>query len=245
MKIAVVSGASYGLGKALSEKLLKEDFKVYGISRTDPKLSNSQFIWIKADLALSKEITMLSEKIIEEKIDVLVNNAGTCFLRKTLEYTDDDFEKMFSLNFRSPIKLATVLFSKLRNGLIINISSISDRYPDSDYGLYGSTKTALNLFFETMATENVNTKIVNLLPSYIDTPLQHKLSDNKTFDWQQCMSVDEVAESVVYIVSHKNEVSSGSRIIIIKNAFEDNNYNPEDLWVYTTSDKTMKKLRNK
>ena len=185
MKIAVVSGASHGLGKKISEKLLEKNFKVYGISRTDPKFSNSQFSWIKLDLTDSAEIAAIPEKIIEEKIDLLVNNAGTALLRKTLDYTDDDFEKTFGLNFKSPIKLTTVLFQKLKGGLIINISSISDRYPDPDYGLYGSSKAALNLFFETMATENREVKIINLLPSYIDTPLQHQLNDDKSFDWKQ------------------------------------------------------------
>jgi hypothetical protein len=96
-----------------------------------------------------------------------------------------------------------------------------------------------------MAAENPQVKIVNLLPSYIDTPLQHKLSDtNKSFDWKQCMNVDDVAESVTSIISHIKEVSSGSRVIIIKNALEDNNYNPETLWVYTTSDKIIRKIKN-
>lgn len=242
MKIAVVSGASYGLGKAISEKLLQEDFKVYGISRSYPKLSNPLFVWIKADLAASTEITKIPKKIIEGRIDILVNNAGTAFLSKTLEYTDEDFEKMFALNFKSPIKLTSILFPKLKKGLIINISSISDRYPDPDYGLYGSSKAALNLFFETMAVENSDTKIVNILPSYIDTPLQHKLNDNNNFEWKLCMSVDEVAESVISIVSHKDEVDSGSRVIVIKDAFKDSKYNPENLWVYTTSNNKIQKI---
>lgn len=242
MKIAVVSGASYGLGENISEKLLQTGYKVYGISRTEPKLNSQQFIWIKADLTLSDQLATIPKKITEDKIDVLVNNAGTCFLKKTLEYKDDDFEKMFSLNFKSPIKLSTILFPKLKGGLILNISSISDRFPDPNYGLYGSSKTALNLFFETMAAENTQVKIVNLLPSYIDTPLQHKLSDNTVFDWKQCMKVHEVAESLISIISHIADVSSGSRVIIIKNALEDSNYNPETLWVYTTSDKIMRKI---
>ena len=245
MKIAVVSGTSYGLGENISEKLLQVGYKVYGISRTEPKLNNRQFIWIKADLTLSDQIATIPKKITEGKIDVLVNNAGTCFFKKTLEYKDNDFEKMFSLNFKAPIKLSTILFSKLKGGLILNISSISDRYPDPDFGLYGSSKTALNLFFETMATENAQVKIVNLLPSYIDTPLQHKLRDNAIFDWKQCMSVDEVSSSVISLISQIANISSGSRVIIIKDELEDKNYNPETLWVYTTSDKKMRKIENK
>jgi len=50
MKTAVVTGASYGLGKSIAEMLLANGFKVYGVSRTDPPIKNKDFIWLKVDL---------------------------------------------------------------------------------------------------------------------------------------------------------------------------------------------------
>ncbi len=242
-QVALITGVSYGLGKSISEKLLANDFKVYGVSRTDPYINDSKFSWIQADLCDSKDIQNIYLKIKETKIDVLVNNAGTAFEKLALEYNDQDFDKVFNLNFKAPIKLTQALLPKLSRGLIINVSSISDRYPDPMYGLYASTKAALNIFFETIATENKNLIVVNLLPNYIDTPLQHKVSDShKDFDWNMPMKTNDVAEIVPYLINHKENLESGSRIIIVSKAMGERGKNPEKLWIYTIDDKQMKKV---
>lgn len=243
-KIAVVTGASYGLGEAICKKLLENDFKVYGISRTSPNIENPQFVWLKADLTDSSNITSIPLSISERNIDLLVNNAGTAFEKLALDFTDDDFEKMYTLNFKSPIKLTKVLFPKLSHGLIINISSISDRYPDPMYALYGSTKAALNIYFETIAEENKRVKVINLLPSYIDTPLQHKVSDvHKEFDWKITMQPDQVAEVVPYIVANEKEIETASRILVVSTDMGDKTKNPEKLFVYTVDNHKMKKVK--
>ncbi len=199
-KTAVVTGASYGLGEAISAKLLELGYKVYGVSRTPLKLESSNLVWIKADLLDDSELASISTQIKESSIDLLVNNVGTAFLQKTLDYTDADFEKMFALNFKVHVKITKLLFSRLAGGLILNTSSLSDRYPDSKWGLYGSSKAALNLFFETMAVENDQVKIINLLPSYVDTPLQHALHDQSSFDWDLCMTSAAVADAVGSVI---------------------------------------------
>lgn len=242
-KIAIITGVSYGLGEAISEKLLKLGFKVYGISRTQPTLQNDQFIWIKADLLNDSELNSIPEQVSEQKIDLLVNNAGTAFLRKTLEYTDEDFEKMFSLNFKIHAKITKLLFSKLQGGLIINISSLGDRYPDSMWGLYGSSKAALNMFFETMAEENKEVKIINVLPTYVDTPMQHDLHDGTDFDWNLCMKPEDVANAIEYAIENLEKIETGSRVIVDKNVEQSEEYHPEKLWVYFAANKEMKKIR--
>ena len=72
MKIAVITGSSYGLGLSITKLLLSNDFKVYGISRSEPPIKNSNFVWIKADLLNDNDLKNVSDKIKEEKIDLLV-----------------------------------------------------------------------------------------------------------------------------------------------------------------------------
>lgn len=244
MKIAVVTGTSYGLGKSICEELLKNDFKVYGISRTKPPLNHIQFAWIKADLTNTSDINFIGTSIQEDHIDLLVNNAGHVFPLKTLDYTDDDFETMFGLNFKAPIKITCELFPKLDKGLIINISSDSDRFPDPDLALYGSSKAALNIFFETMAAENKNVKIINVLPTYIDTPFLRTFISDEDFDWKKSMKPEDVAEALLGVIKNKNTIESGSRIMIIKQEHADGIYNPEKLWIYTTKNKKFIKAKS-
>ena len=242
-KVAVVTGASYGLGEAICKKLLANKWKVYGISRTPPFVKDPQLIWLKTDLTNSQDIKAIGVAIKERTVNLLVNNAGTAFEKLTLEFTDEDFEKMFRLNFISPIKLTCSLFPKLSDGMIINISSISDRYPDPLFGLYGSSKAALNIYFETLAAENKNVKVINVLPNYIDTPLQHKVNDiHKEFDWNMSMRVDEAADIVPYLVMNHERIESGSRVIVVSSAMGDMSKNPEKLWVYTVNKNKLEKV---
>src|SRR3990167_1142128 len=128
MKIAIVTGASYGLGKSIAEMLLKNDFKVYGVSRTDAKIKNENFVWIKADLLKDESFDLIKFSIIESKIDVLFNNAGVVYAENSLELKDETFANTFGLNLIAPIKLTSVLKNKLKGSVIINISSTSDRF---------------------------------------------------------------------------------------------------------------------
>src|SRR3972149_10738969 len=116
MKIAVVTGISYGLGKSICEVLLKNSFKVYGISRTDPSIENNNFIWIKADLYNDSDIKNLVDKIDEKKLDLLVNNAGTHIEEPALNFSQENFHKIFDLNFIAPILITKTLSKKLENG---------------------------------------------------------------------------------------------------------------------------------
>lgn len=242
-KTALITGASYGLGAAISNKLLMLGYKVYGVSRTKPSIDNESFVWIKADLLENSELNAIPKHIDESSLDLLINNAGVCFLKETLEYTDEDFDKMFNLNFKIHAKVTKLLFDKLTNGLIINISSLADRYPDPTWALYSSSKAALNMFFETMAQENKQVKIINILPSYVNTPMQHQIHDNTDFDWSQCMLPEDIAKAIGTVLSKSQEIESGSRVIVEKQINEDEQYISEKLWTYSVTQNELTYIR--
>lgn len=246
MKIAVVTGSSYGLGLSISKLLLDNDFKVYGVSRSEPSIKNSNFVWIKTDLLNDNDLKNTIDKIKEEEIDLLVNNAGTAILESSLNLIDKNFDLTFGLNFKAPIKLTCLLKDKLESGLIINISSNSDRFAQKDYGLYSASKAALNIYFDTVAVENKNIKILNLLPSYIDTPLQHKLNDNGNdieFTWDMAMDSDKVAKSILKLFENKDNYPTSSKIMVVSNKLIDDTEDPEKLWYYNVDTEEFIKLK--
>ena len=242
-KFAVVTGASYGLGLAVVQNLLDGGFKVIGISRTKPKINNSDFEWIKVDLTNEVDIISLSNKIKADNISLLVNNAGTAILENALGFSEDSFNKTFCLNFKAPIKVTSVLSNKLQNGLIINVSSPSDRFAEKLYGLYCASKTALNIYFDAIGLENPKIKIFNLLPSYINTPLQHKLNDDKDFSWDEAMRTEQVADCVLYMFNNQQKFVSGTRVIVISDKLKSDIEDPEKLWFYNVDTKEIKKLK--
>ncbi len=240
-KVAVVSGASYGIGAAITRLLLRKDFKVYGISRTLAKIDDPRYLWIKADLTNQTEIGAIPVQIKEKSINLLVNNVGTAIHEDVLKYSDENFEKIFGLNFKAPIKLTLALYPKLANGLIINISSLSDRFPD---GLYSSSKAALNHYFEAIATEDKSLRVINLLPSYVDTPLLRSLhKDDKDFSWESVNSSEQIAEFVGYVIDNPTRIESGSRVVVVSSAQDDGDYDPEKLWLFITDQKKLTRLK--
>lgn len=243
MKTAIVTGTSYGLGESIASMLLKNNFKVYGVSRSEPKIKNENFVWIKADLLKEESYDLISSSVSEEKIDVLVNNAGTAFLTQSSKFTEEAYEKMFGLNFKAPIKLTTRLLKKYIVSLIVNISSVSDRFTDKDWALYSASKAALNIYFEGIADEYKSIKVVNLLPSYIETPLQHKISDNTNFNWSAAMSTNSVSESIWYIVENIGDIPNCPKVIVVNNELIEDIEDPEKLYYYNVDTKEFKKLK--
>jgi len=242
MKVAVVTGASSGIGKAVASSFLDKNFKVYGISRRDPGVNDPKFNWIKLDLTDSHQISSLSEVIKEEKIDVLINSAGTAVNVKALKFPQDDFEKTFDLNFRAPVLVIGELISKLNNGLVINISSLSDRIPEAGFALYCASKAALNMYFDVIAIERKELKVVNLLPDYVDTPLLRSLADD-SFKWNETIKSTQIAELIMNLSLNSSQISSGARIAVINDALKDSLNYKEDLWVYNADQKSLQKIK--
>lgn len=243
MKTAVVTGSSYGIGYSVTSKLLDEGYKVYGISRSETKIDNDNFVWLKCDLYNQDEIKESTKLIKEEKIELLINNAGTHFEERGSDFSTDSFKKMFDLNFVSPILLSKYLVNKLEAGSIINISSTSDRFAEAGSGLYCASKSALNMFFEAFSMENSRIKVIHLLPNYVDTPLQRSMKHDVNFDWGQCVSSDNVADTIIKIMKDEIDLETNTKVIVLNNESLDAIEDPEKLYCFNVDTKEVKKLK--
>ena len=244
MKTAIVTGSSSGIGREISRTLLGMGFKVYGISKTICEFNDPNFVWIGADLTDSDEFKRISKIISEDVIDVIINDAGIAFELDSLSFSEDDFKKIFDINFKAPILLTQEFKSKIRGGTIINISSVSDRLVGEGYALYCSSKAALNIYFDVVALEEKNVNFISILPSYVDTPLLHKLQEgNKDFDWNATIKSQEIAEFIKEIINHKKEALNGARIIIVSEALKEDFEYIENLWGYNVTTKELTKLK--
>lgn len=241
-KIAVVTGSSYGLGLSITKLLLSNDFKVYGISRSKPKIIDKNFVYIKADLLVDKSYEIIKSVVVEERIDLLVNNAGVVFAEKALEFTQTIFDKTFGLNLIVPIRLTSILKRKLKNGIVVNISSTSDRFAEDRIGMYCASKSALDIYFDAVAIENKDIKVLNILPVYIDTPMLKDISEKLKFSTDGATKSEKVAEVSMEIINRSNDFESGSRIMILSDKTLDEATNPEKLWYYNIDTREFKKV---
>ena len=166
-KVAVVTGGSRDIGRAISIKLAKEGARVvvnYNNSESGAKATvdeiksmGGEAIVVKADISKLDDIKKLKEKTVEafgDKVDILVNNTGGLFARKSLQELDESFYNLvMNVNFKSTVFVMQAFEPLMGKGAsIINISSQAAR--DGGGGgssLYASSKGAVSTFTRSMA----------------------------------------------------------------------------------------------
>lgn len=242
MKSAVITGTSSGIGKVAAVQLLNKGWKVYGLSRSKPDIDHNSFVWLECDLAKSDTIATLLEQIDEPTINLVVSNAGVAFEEPATAATRLSYEKMFSVNVLAPMLLVNHLRDKIVNATIISVSSVSDRLVEKDFALYCSSKAANTRYFEALADELTDAKVVNLLPDYVDTPMLRELQEGRDFDWQSTIKVEDVAKLIVDIASNNLSVGSGSNIIIVTDGLTEDFVSREKLYGFNTDTGKLIKL---
>jgi NAD(P)-dependent dehydrogenase (short-subunit alcohol dehydrogenase family) len=241
MKVAVVTGASKGIGEGVIRSLLRDDWMVYGLSRTKPAFEDDRFRWIKCDLQLPEEIgTSLSQ--ITEPVDFLLSNAGVAFEEPATAVTQDSFARMYSVNVLAPMLMVAALKEQITKATIVSVSSVSDRIVEKDFVLYGSSKAANTRFFNTLAAELTDAKVYVLLPDYVDTPMLRKLQGTKSFDWSQTLQVEDVAKLTLDLAAGRQRVESGSNIIVINEQMRKDLEPTEKLYGYNADTGELTKL---
>ncbi|MDA9713431.1 SDR family oxidoreductase, partial [Acidimicrobiaceae bacterium] len=181
MKIAVVTGASRGIGHFLSEKLSKENYRVVNISRK----SSDAFIDYSFDLTNTQDIGKLVKQIIKEVgiPDLLINNAGVASMNHTFLMKDSDVEKIVDVNFISPILLSKEFgkFMIKKGGKILNISTVAVPLLLDGEAVYAATKSGIEVFTKILAKELSRSKVdvscIGLTP--IDTDLIKNVPKDK------------------------------------------------------------------
>ena len=244
MKIAVVTGVSYGIGRSITEVLLKEGWKVYGLSRSKPTFTSEHFIWLQCDLSKHERIAESLQKVQESTIDALVSNAGVIELEKASLASQASYDKTFSVNVLAPMLVANSLRDKITQATIVSISSVSDRIPEADVALYCSSKAANTIYFNSLADELKSARVYTLLPDYVDTPMQHQVNDdNQDFDWGVTMDANDIAKLAVDLIKSERKVESGANIIVVNEKLKEDLRSIEKLYGFNTDTNELSSLR--
>ena len=238
-KIAVVTGGSRDIGRAIAVKLAKEGAKVVvnyhnseaGAKETIDKIkaAGGEAIAVKADISKLDDIKNLKAKSVEafgNKVDILVNNAGGLFARKTLQELDESFyDLVMGVNFKSTIFVMQAFEPLMGKGSsIVNLSSQAAR--DGGGGgssLYASSKGAVSTFTMAMAKElgPKGIRVNALCPGMIAT----KFHDDFTKDEIRVKvasatplrregSAAEVADLVAYLAGDESSFMTGNNVDI-------------------------------
>jgi len=216
-KVAIVTGASRGIGRAISVALAQEAATVVLAARSIGKLQETADKVTEAGGKAEIVVTELTEEesiknLIEttgekfNQLDILVNNAGVTHSAKLEQTTTEDWERCMQVNARAPFILcreALPLLKKSEAGYIINIASVVGVKGYRLQSAYTSSKHALRGMTISLAEElkGSNIRVHLLCPGGVDTELVQKVRPDIKKD--ELMQPEEIAELVLYLVTHK------------------------------------------
>ena len=236
-KVALVTGSSKGIGKEIIRELAKCEYDVvinYNNSEKEAlSLENElKLLGVKA-LAIKANVSNLVEvqnmfSIIKDNfggVDVLVNNAGISKFSLAQDLSEEDFDKVFSVNMKSVYLLTKhaldFMISK-KSGAIINVSSMWGERGASCESAYSASKSAVIGYTKSLAKELglSGIRVNAVLPGVIDTDMNACFSKEELDDLADSCSLkrigkpEEVAELIYFLASEKSSYITGQAIVI-------------------------------
>jgi short-subunit dehydrogenase len=216
--VALVTGASSGIGWATALLLARRGFRVAVTARREARLEalaaegrsfNADVCVLPGDLGDLDFAASLPERVVEEggRLDVVVNNAAMPMHKQIFKTTLTDVRRTVDVNFSAAavITLAAIpVFLRRGSGTVVNVSSIAARVVPSHEAVYAASKAAMNAFTEGLWNDLHGTDIhVGLVhPGPIDTEIWSKLDEPGHYAGP-LHSADAVAEGVLEVIERR------------------------------------------
>jgi len=192
-KIALVTGSSQGIGRAIAERFAQEGADVViNYNRTpggaeealrNVEAAGRRGLIIKADLSSTTEVRKLVNMAIEHfgRLDILINNAGVETHAPFWEVTEEDYDRVLNVNLKGVFfatqEIVRHLMQTKRRGKIVNISSVHEELPFPNFTAYCASKGGLKMFTRNLSVElgALGININSIAPGAIETPINTKL----------------------------------------------------------------------
>jgi NADP-dependent 3-hydroxy acid dehydrogenase YdfG len=221
-RVAVVTGASSGIGEATARALAADGHRVALLARRVDRIAalagqlGNGSIAIEADVTDRDSLVSAAERVQQEigTADVLVNNAGVMLLGPFASDQREDYRQMIEVNLLGAITSTEVFLDQLgdgaenRGGDIVNISSVAGRTARAGNGVYAATKWGLNGWSESLRQELLPDIRVTLIePGVVATELPNHITHAKTREGvgklydQAEVTAGDVAEVIAFAVS--------------------------------------------
>ena len=219
----LVTGATRGIGKTIAQNL--SGHNIFAVGRNKDLLKAYEN-YLVCDLALSKDLEALGKYIEENKIDVLINNAGEYIYSPIENNSYEQIEHIMKVNLEAPLYLTSKAIPYMKTkkwGRVVNIGSISGVMGEANASLYSASKSGLIGGGKALALELAEYGItVNTInPGWVDTDMGNRSANDG--DWSkdeivECIpqkrfvSPEEVAGMVKYLISDDAKGVTGQSI---------------------------------
>jgi NAD(P)-dependent dehydrogenase (short-subunit alcohol dehydrogenase family) len=237
-KVALITGASSGMGKAIAEALGVHGAKLVlasndrtGLEKTVQAFDSQGItsVAIPCDMAKKEDIDNLYKIAIATfgKIDILVSCVGIAQPNSFLDINAEDFDKTMSINLQSAIYLTKLVIPQMQaqhDGAIIYLGSIAGVRGNKTIGLYGISKAGLVQLARNLAVEfgPDNIRVNSISPGMIDTPFSQGLMSNGVFmakrlaltPLRRVGTVEEIAGVALMLASKAGGFITGQNIVV-------------------------------
>lgn len=231
-KVALITGATRGLGRAIAGAYAKEGAKIIIASRkqeacdrvaAELQAQGAQVTGIAAHVGDWDSLAGFEERAaaVFGRIDVLVNNAGIApTAPRSVDMTEELFDKIVAVNFKGPFRLAALVGERMKaagGGAIINVTSIAAIRPEPSYPVYAGAKAALNAMtrshaFEFGPTVRVNAIMCGPFWTDISAGWREELDKNSPAAAGRIGRPDEIASTALYLADDRSSFTTGAII---------------------------------
>lgn len=207
LKTAIVTGASSGIGLAISRMLSEEGYKVYGIGRTFPE--DSDFFEKRFSLDIRETDALLRKVSEAERVDLLVNAAGSAYYGLAEFNTPAQIQEMCRTDLEAPLILTSALLPKLKEtkGMVINIASVTSTRINTHGAVYGALKAGLRSYGRSLYEEvrKTGVRVVTVCPDLTANTGLYRNADFKPSAEDGCYLLPEDTAQCVKSVINMRE----------------------------------------
>jgi len=227
MKVAIITGATSGIGLATARVLKREGWSLSLVGRKTEAIEEE----FKGDLIIKADISdpQVAEDIVKRtvekfgRLDALINNAGQTLDKPLLRISAEDLENHFRTNLFSAFLLSKSALRYFKDGgVIVNVSSVVGIIGNSWQTAYSASKAGLIAFTKSLAKEmgSRGIRVVAVAPGFIETPMTEGLPEQVKKKYLENIPLrrfgkpEEVAEVIAFLVSDKASYISGQVIVV-------------------------------
>ena len=235
-KVAIITGASSGIGYATALKLSKAGAKIAIGARRVEKLeelakqitnSGGEVFYQKLDVTKREECENFAKAVLQKwnSIDILVNNAGLMPLSffKSLKF--DEWDRMVDVNIKGVLYTTGAVITHMKekkSGHIVNLSSVAGRIVFPAGSVYCATKHAVAAFSEGLRQEfsvRSNIRVTSIEPGVVATELNDTITDESLKGFventkkMEALQADDIANAILYAVDSPNHVNVNEILI--------------------------------
>ena len=221
-QVALVTGASRGIGKVIAHLFAQEGMNVVICSRNENQIrktaveiqkdTGNLVVPVKTDVRNHVDVDKLVQSALNEfgRIDILVNNAGVAIIKSLVETTDHEYDTIIDTNLSGVFfccKSVLPHMIKQKSGYIINISSGAGKTGFANLSVYCASKFGVIGMTESLAEEvsDYGIKVFSVCPGAVATQMQKEFMSNEEFEKRknQMIQPEEVAQKVLQLIKGK------------------------------------------